>query len=163
MFAPKEIHEKLKAAFPDAILGEFVEEKLDPYSVVDAMAIAKVAAYLKSDPDMAFNYLVCITAVDEKEKLSVVYHLESCDLHDGRIRHSFCVKAQSPRENPVIASVTHVWAAANWHEREAFDMMGIKFEGHPDLKRILCDDDWVGYPLRKDYVFPKDFKGIDLS
>lgn len=162
MLSPKDIHEKLKAIFPDAVL-EFTEEKLDPYSNVEPGSMAKVAAYLKSDPDLAFNYLVCISAVDEKEKLSAVYHLESVDLHDGRIRHTHALKASTPRETPVIASITHVWAAANWHEREAFDMMGIKFEGHPDLKRILVDDDWVGHPLRKDYVFPKHYQGIDLT
>lgn len=162
MFTAKDIHEKLKAVFPDAI-GDFVDEKLDPYTNVAPEAMAKVAAYLKSDPDMAFNYLVCISACDEKEKLTTVYHLESVDLHDGRIRHSCVLKASTTRENPTTASVTHVWAAANWHEREAFDMIGIKYEGHPDLRRILVDDDWQGFPLRKDYVFPKNYQGIDLT
>jgi NADH-quinone oxidoreductase subunit C len=162
MLTAKDIHEKLKAAFPESVT-EFVEEKLDPYSVVEAGAVAKVAAYLKSDPDLAFNYLVCITACDEKEFLTTVYHLESVDLHDGRIRHSFCMKTKSVRATPTCASVSHVWGAANWHEREAFDMMGIVYEGHPDLKRILCDDAWQGFPLRKDYVFPKEYGGIDLT
>lgn len=158
----KDIHEKLKSVFPDAVT-EFVDEKLDPCSVVDPAQLAKVCAYLKSDPDMAFNYLVCISAVDEKEFLSSVYHLESVDLHDGRIRHSYCLKAKAPRERPNVASVSHVWGAANWHEREAFDMMGILYDGHPNLTRILCSDDWSGYPLRKDYVFPKSYQGIDLT
>lgn len=162
MFTAKDIHEKLKAVFADDI-GEYVDEKLDPYCNVAPEAMAKVAAFLKSDPEMAFNYLVCVTAVDEKEKLATIYHLESVDLHDGRLRHSMCLKASTPRENPVTASVTHVWAAANWHERECFDMMGIKYEGHPDLRRILVDDDWSGFPLRKDYVFPKNYQGIDLT
>ena len=140
-----------------------MDEKIDPYTNVAPEAMEKVAAYLKSDPDLAFNYLVCITATDEKEKLATIYHLESVDLHDGRIRHSMVLKASTPRENPTTASVTHVWAAANWHEREAYDMMGIKYEGHPDLRRILVDDDWEGFPLRKDYVFPKNYQGIDLT
>jgi NADH-quinone oxidoreductase subunit C len=162
MLAAKDIHEKLKGLFPEAI-GDFVDEKLDPHSIVDGAQVAKVCAYLKSDPDMAFNYLICVTAVDEKEHLSTVYHIESVDLHDGRIRHNYCLKVKAPREKPNVASVSHVWGAANWHERECFDMMGIVYEGHPNLTRILCSDDWNGYPLRKDYVFPKSYQGIDLT
>lgn len=70
------------------------------------------------------------------------------------------IKVHVPRDNPRIASVADVWPAANWHEREAFDLFGILFDGHPDLTRILCCDDWVGYPLRKDYEFPLEYHGI---
>jgi NADH-quinone oxidoreductase subunit C len=73
------------------------------------------------------------------------------------------VKVYCPRENPRVPSVVDVWKAADWHEREAFDMFGIIFDGHPDLRRILCADDWVGYPLRKDYVFPREYHGIPGS
>src|SRR5687768_17223704 len=99
MLTPKEIHEKLKAQFPDAI-GDFIEEKLDPYSLVKPEALARVGAYLKSDPDLAFNYLIAISAVDQKETLANVYHLESVDLASGRIRHTCVLKSEAPRATP---------------------------------------------------------------
>ena len=162
MLTIQDIHTRLAGQFGEAI-GAVVEEKLDPYFTVQAPSLAKVAAYLKSDPDLAFNYLVSVTGVDQKETLASVYHLESVDMGTGRIRHSACVKVEVPRAEPKMPSVSHVWATANWHERESFDLMGIIYEGHPELKRILCDDAWEGHPLRKDYVFPKSFGGIDLT
>jgi len=162
MLNANEIHEKLKAQFPD-LVGDFVEEKVDPYSKIVPGGVARVATYLKSDPELVFNYLVSISSVDQKETLAAVYHVESVDLSTGRTRHSYCFKAEVPRDAGSIASVAHVWATANWQEREVWDLMGIKFDGHPNLKRILTDDDWVGHPLRKDYVFPKEYQGIDLT
>ena len=78
-------------------------------------------------------------------------------------RHTFAVKVYCPRDAASIPSVADLWPAADWHEREAFDMFGIDFPGHPDLRRILCADDWEGFPLRKDYVFPREYHGIPGS
>jgi len=75
----------------------------------------------------------------------------------------FAVRVVTDRNDPVISSVAHVWPAADWHEREAFDLMGIRFSGHPDLRRILCPDDWEGHPLRKDYDFPLEYHGIPAT
>jgi NADH-quinone oxidoreductase subunit C len=80
-----------------------------------------------------------------------------------KLRHKFVLKVELPRDNPKIGTVEGVWAIANWHEREAFDMFGIRFEGHSDLRRILCPDDWEGYPLRKDYEQPETYRGMPVK
>jgi NADH-quinone oxidoreductase subunit C len=162
VLSPREIHDRIKAQFPD-LVGEFVDAPIDPYTPVQPGGMARVGAFLKSDPELAFNYLVAISSVDQKETLAAVYHLESVDLATGRIRHSAVLKTEAPRATPVVASVAHVWATADWQEREVYDLMGLSFTGHPDLKRILCDQDWEGHALRKDYVFPRSYRGIDLT
>ncbi len=98
--------------------------------------------------DLGFEYLNCLSGVDwiEQGELEVVYHLSSL-----RHKHKARVKVRLPRENPVVRSVVSLWKTANWHEREAYDLLGIRFEGHPDHRRILLSEDWVGHPLRKDY------------
>ena len=92
----------------------------------------------------------------------MVYHVSSIAK-----KHTLVVKVMLPRwkndvegEIPEVPSVSRVWAVADWHEREAYDLMGIRFTGHPNLVRILCPDDWVGHPLRKDYEFPLEYHGI---
>jgi NADH-quinone oxidoreductase subunit C len=141
-----EIHEKLKARFPDAV-GEFKDVPADAYTVVSAPGVRDVATFLRDDPEMKMNALMCLSGVDlGKDLLGVVYHLES-RVH----RHKVTLKVEVPRESAKVASVALVWRTADWHEREAYDMVGIVFEGHPDLRRILCPDDWEGWPLRKDY------------
>ena len=128
---------------------------LDPFVVVEPVIVARVAALLKSDPDLSFDSLQCLSAVDYKEHIEVVYHLFSM-----RHRHKFVLKVHLPRESPRVPSVEGVWRGANWHEREAYDMMGIVFDGHSDLRRILCPDDWEGWPLRKDYEQPEFYNGM---
>jgi NADH-quinone oxidoreductase subunit C len=162
MLTLKEIHERLKEPLGEAIL-EQVEEALDPYLKVDPKAMGRVGAHLKNDPELAFNFLASISSVDQKETLAAVYHLEAVDLQTGRILHKLILKVEVPRDKPVVASVAGVWSTANWQERECYDLMGLVFEGHPDPRRILTDDDWVGHPLRKDYEFPKTYRGIDLT
>jgi NADH/F420H2 dehydrogenase subunit C len=102
---------------------------------------------LKHNDQTRFDYLFCLTGVDWGEELGVVYHLESTNF-----RHSLVVKTQTAeRENPVIDSVYDIWATAEFHEREVYDFFGIKFNTHPNLKRLFLTDDWDGFPLRKDY------------
>jgi NADH-quinone oxidoreductase subunit C len=129
---------------------------------VDAGSIVDVAAFCKSDPDLWFDNLMCLSAVDyPKEtppRMEVVYHLYSYK-HD----HTFALKVFLPRENPAVATVEGVWPVANWHEREAYDMFGIAFAGHSDLRRILLPDDWVGHPLRKDWVDPDFYNGMHVK
>jgi len=153
---PKDIHERLKETF-GAKIASSVLEAIDPYLVVETAAIAEVCRYLKEEPDLAFDTLMCLSGVDTKEKLQVVYHLYSIAR-----RHRVVLKVETPREGePSVPTVSHLWGTADFHEREAYDMFGFRFEGHPDLRRILCPDDWEGYPLRKDYVYPETYRDID--
>lgn len=103
---------------------------------------------LKHNPETHFDYLFCLTGVDLGKELGVVYHLEST-VH----RHILVVKVQTgDRENPIFESVQDLWATSNFHEREVFDFFGINFSNHPNMKRLFLTEDWIGYPLRKDYV-----------
>lgn len=119
-----------------------------------------VAEFLKASPDLAFDWLANLGGIDYAAdgRMAIVVDLWSVS-HGHRI----AVKAFTPREKPAFASVADLWPAAGWHEREAFDLFGIDFTGHPDLRRILLADDWVGHPLRKDYVFPREVHGIPGS
>ncbi|MER3417366.1 MAG: NADH-quinone oxidoreductase subunit C [Gemmataceae bacterium] len=150
-------------------------EVIDPYVVVAPEDLLEVCQFLRDDPRLQFDFLNCITGVDYCEPdlakaakagfephLEVVYHLSS--FHR---RHRFVVKVILPRwkDNqpgrlPEVPSVTSLWKTADWHERETYDLVGISFVGHPNLKRILLADDWEGHPLRKDYVFPLEYHGI---
>jgi NADH-quinone oxidoreductase subunit C len=167
----------------DLLVETFGEEKItgakldaiDPWVEVAPVAIAEVAMFLKHDERTKFDHLNCLSGVDylqpdpKKAKkfehephVQVVYHLSSYDL-----KHKITVKAILPRwkndkegELPEIPTVSGVWKIADWHERETFDLVGINFVGHPNLVRILCAEDWVGHPLRKDYEFPLEYHGI---
>ncbi len=153
----QEILEKLKARF-EGISFELVETKVDPFIKVPAKNIAEVAAFLKEDESLAFDSLMCLSGVDYPNTLVVVYHLFSF-----KHGHKLVLKVETPRDNPSVPTVENVWRTANWHEREAFDMFGIHFENHSDLRRILCPDDWEGYPLRKDYKTQEFYHGIRVE
>jgi len=105
-----------------------------------------LATQLKENKELAFDYLFNLTGVDYGDNLGVVYHLESTTHH-----HVVVVKVATNRENPEIPTICDIWRTAEFHEREAFDFFGIKFTNHPDLRRIFLDEDWKGFPLRKDY------------
>ena len=94
----------------------------------------------------------------EAGTLEVIYNLYSLPLN-----HSLMLQVKLPREQPIIPSVTEIWKGANWHEREAFDLFGITFEGHPDLRRILLPDDWEGHPLLKDYQQQEYYRGMKVK
>lgn len=160
MDAPS-VHQKIKDAFGERIL-HFEEKALQPYAVVAPEAIAEVAAFCKNDPDLRLDNLMCLSGVDyPKEnppRMEVVYHLFSYT-H----RHRFVLKVHVPREDGHVSTVERVWGVANWHEREAYDMLGIVFDGHSDPRRILLPDDWVGHPLRKDWVDPEFYNGMRVK
>jgi NADH-quinone oxidoreductase subunit C len=157
--SPVAIAQLLQEQFGEAILEALPEDK-HPRIHVDAAHWRAIAEFLRQDRRLNFDWLMCITALDyvADEKLACCY-----DLMSYQHRHDFAVKVFTSREEPSIPTVSDLWPAADWHEREAFDLMGIDFPGHPDMRRILLPDDWVGHPLRKDYVFPREYKGIPGS
>jgi len=116
-----------------------------------------VAKLLRDDPKLRMDFFQCVTALDwpKKNVIEVVYHLYSYSLH-----HDLVVKADLPRDNPIIPSVTDLWGAAELNEREQFDLLGVGFSGHPDLRRILMPDDWPGFPMRKDYKEATQYRGM---
>ena len=148
------IFQRLGERFPDKVL-EVSDRKPDPFAVVDSGAIADIGRFLHDDPDCAMDCLSNETGVDYKDRIEVVYHLFSYN-H----RHGCVLKVKLPRDNPVVATLEPIWAAANWMEREIFDLLGVNFIGHSDMRRILMPEDWEGYPLRKDFVEPLDYHGI---
>src|SRR6267378_3661108 len=159
--------------------GERIKSKKldvqDPFVVVDAKDLPEVCTYLRDESSLRFELLNCISGVDYLEldpkkvakagfepHTEVVYHLQSFT-H----KHRFVLKLMLPRwkddkpgELPEIPSIVSIWPTADWHEREVYDLSGIWFTGHPDLRRILLSEDWVGHPLRKDYKFPLEYHGI---
>jgi NADH-quinone oxidoreductase subunit C len=106
----------------------------------------QTAELLKEHNELKLNYLRNVSGVDHETHLEVVYHLLSLST-----KHEYCIKVKTDRETPSIPSVTPIWTTAIWNEREIFDLLGIDFPGHPDMRRIMMSDDWVGHPLRKDY------------
>lgn len=163
--SPEKICQLLKDRFGDAI-SDTVTEARRPYAVVEADRWSEVARFLHDAPELALNFLRSITALDllADEKLACAYDLMHIPLVGmGNLiteTREFCIRVETARDNAVIPSVADVWPAADWHEREAFDLMGVRFDGHPDLRRILCPDDWEGHPLRKDYEFPMEYHSI---
>ena len=156
---PPQITARLQEKFSGQILAAFPDDK-HPRIHIAAADLRPIAEFLHRDPQLKFDWMQSLSGVDYvgDDKMCVVYDLWSFD-H----RHLFAVKAYCPRDNPHVPSVADLWPAADWQEREAFDMFGIIFDGHPDLRRILCADDWEGFPLRKDYVFPREYHGIPAS
>jgi NADH-quinone oxidoreductase subunit C len=122
--------------------------------------IVEVMRCLRDDPELRFDFLQNLTAVDwlKRDAIEIVYHLFSYP-H----RHEACVKVEVPRQAARLPSIAAVWPTANWLEREQFDLLGVAFDGHPDLRRILMPDDWVGHPMRKDFREPKFYRGMPTS
>jgi NADH-quinone oxidoreductase subunit C len=157
---PPQIVQALQARFGERIRSALPEGK-HPRVHIEVADWREVAEFLRNDPALQFDWLANLSGVDyvADNEFCVVYDLWSFDLN-----HSFAVKVYAPRaDDAVFPTVVDLWPAADWHEREAFDLLGIRFDGHPDLRRILLADDWEGYPLRKDYVFPREYHGIPGS
>ena len=127
----------------------FSEENTEYLNVVcSPNQLLELATKLKNDSKTQFDYMFCLTGMDWPEHMEVIYHLKSTTLN-----HSMVLKVKiETRENPKVETLCHLWQTAEFHEREVFDLYGIVFINHPDLRRIFLTDDWVGYPMRKDYV-----------
>jgi len=174
MKTAEEIFNLLKEKFGSSVLELKTDKPVEPFVVVHPLEIDKICLFLRDDKDLQFDSLMNLSGVDDangtKEKdeqgletikggtLSVFYHLEST-----KLKHKLTLKASTNREKPEVVTVTEAWKGADWHEREAYDMYGIVFLNHPDLRRILMPYDWeFGYPLRKDYKNPEFYQGMKV-
>jgi len=166
--------DRLKKEFGDKITGANTEA-IDPWIEVAPDGLVPLCKYLRDEPDLAFGMLNCVSGVDYFEPdakkaaktgwqphLEIVYHLSSLTHKTTLVLKVILPrwKDDKPGELPEVPSLSGIWGTANWHEREVFDLMGVRFTGHPDLRRILCPEDWVGHPLRKDYEMPLEYHGI---
>jgi NADH-quinone oxidoreductase subunit C len=157
--SPQEIAKRLSDRFGAGVLSSDAAGK-HPHAVLSPETWPAAALLLRDESALAFDFLRAISAVDDPKagRFVIVYELIST-AH----RHAFAVKVACARDNPHVPSVAGVWPAANWHERETYDLFGIVFDGHPEMRRILLPEDWQGHPLRKDYVFPKVYNGIPCA
>lgn len=143
-----ELIEKISKRFPEAEYSKSLD--FDVF-VVDREEYFKLAEFIKSETDLGFDHLSDLSGVDYIDYLEVVCHFYSYSLG-----HKLRVKTRVTREEPEIPSLTALWSTADWHEREAWDLYGVVFTGHPNLKRILSDDDQPGHPYRKDVPLEND-------
>lgn len=170
----EEIFNLLKEKFGDAIIELVSNRPVEAFIVIAPLEIDKVCLFLRDNEELSFDNLMILSGVDDANgknvpdedggtkieggTVSVYYHLEST-----KFRNKSILKVSALRENPEVNSVESVWRHADWHEREAYDMIGIKFLNHPDLRRILMPYDWeAGYPLRKDYKNPEFYQGMKV-
>lgn len=173
------------AAIADRLKQQFGEQIkhvdlqcTDPWIGIDAENLHDICRFLRDTPDLHFDYLHCISGIDYLEPdpkkakkidwephFELLYHLSSM-----RQKHRLALRVVLPRwrdgvEGQLleVASVADIWRTADWHEREVYDLCGVSFAGHPDLRRILCPEDWEGHPLRKDYETPDEYHGIRVK
>ena len=142
----------------------------DPALIVPREQLLRVARHLRDARHLAFDLLIMVTGTHMIEKrdakgvvvrepgFELIYHVRSV-----KNRALVAFKVKLPIGDPTVDSVSSIWPAADWHERETFDLVGITFKGHPDLRRILLPEDWVGHPLRKDFVEPTEYHGISTK
>jgi len=169
-----EILALLQSRFGDSLL-QAESDVLDPFVQVQPEQLVPLMQFLRDEPQLKFEMLNDITGTDWLETdakklakagfephLEVLYHLSSFSK-----LHRLCVKVVLPRwkdnkpgQLPELPTLAHLWKTADWQEREVYDLLGVQFIGHPDLRRLLLGDDWEGHPLRKDYEFPLEYQGI---
>ncbi len=156
-----ELSDLLKNRFGDVLQAN--TQNFQPYLTVPAERLVELCQFLRNDERLFFDLLACVTAIDNGPQtgtMEVIYNLTSIPYE-----HNLMLKVVVPRNQPgeslpKVPSVAPIWRTANWHEREAFDLVGIHFDGHPDLRRILLPTDWVGHPLRADYQEEEQYHGI---
>ncbi|MDP3468122.1 MAG: NADH-quinone oxidoreductase subunit C [Daejeonella sp.] len=161
-----EIKDLLTDKFGPAVITNVETNGLQPALQIDPELIVQVCEELRDNNNTWFDFLSCLSAVDhglEKNQFEVVYHLASIPHKKQLVLKTTKYHDRNIGTLPNFHSVSEVWRTAEWHEREAFDLFGIYFEGNPDLRRILLPDDWEGYPLRKDYIAAEEYKGIKIN
>jgi NADH-quinone oxidoreductase subunit C len=183
----KAIHEKLVEKFGAAVLA-LDESGVEPHCDIEAGQIAAVAQYLRDEPDLDFDSLMCLTGIDwdgydeagkGKSVAILGYNADGTTETSDRVAegdfgvvynlysharmHKFTLRVRVPRDVAEVPTVGLIWPTAQWHEREAWDLVGIRFAGHPDLRRILLEETWEGHPLRKDYQMPDQWEGVPLA
>lgn len=160
MIKPEEIFQLLKDSFPTSNLELKTDQPTEAVIIAAPLDVNKISLFLRDSSELLFDGLMNLSGVDEPKLglLSVYYHLEST-----KLKHKITLKVSTDRNNPEVTTVTEIWKAADWHEREAYDLFGIIFLNHPDLRRILMPYDWdAGYPLRKDYENPEFYQGMKV-
>ncbi len=147
-------------------LGLLDTSAKDPFIFVEAGSLIAALTFLRDDPACRMEMLHNVTAVERPDAIELVYHVCSLAHH-----HSLTLKLRCPRPEggthdtwqPEVPSASGVYSSANWHEREQWDLLGVRFAGHPDHRRLLLPAEWIGHPLRKDYVYPTWHDGIPLE
>jgi NADH-quinone oxidoreductase subunit C len=174
MKTTEELFDTLKEKFGDKIIELKSDQPVETFIKVEARSVDRICLFLRDEEGLLFDSLMCLSAVDDANgesvkdedgnttikggTLSVIYHLESTGL-----KHKLTLSASVDKERPDVPTVAEIWKSANWHEREAYDLIGINFLNHPDLRRILMPYDWeAGHPLRKDYKNPEFYQGMKV-
>lgn len=149
----QQITNRIEQQFPGVVIDQ--EENQKQFINLDSKNWLDVALFLRDEQDLKFDSLECITGVDlgEDQELEVRYNL-----HSMVYTHKIEIRIRLPRKRPKVPSIEQVWRIGDWFEREVFDMYGIRFKGHRDLRRMLLPEDWVGWPLRKDYTMPESHR-----
>ncbi|AKD02980.1 NADH-quinone oxidoreductase subunit C [Pontibacter korlensis] len=162
----EELQQFIVDKFGAEVILEAKTGALQPYLVLQTERLSEVCLELHDNEQTYFDFLSCITGIDngpEAGTMEVAYNLYSIPYD-----HHLTLKVRVPRNNapeevlPQVPTITHIWRTADWHEREVFDMFGILFKDHPDMRRILCAADWEGHPLRKDYKLQEYYHGIKV-
>jgi NADH-quinone oxidoreductase subunit C len=154
----EEIFNRLKDNFGDSVTEIKKEAVGEEYIVISPDKVDEICLFLRDEEDLKFDELMNLSGIDyTKGSLAVAYHLYSFT-HNHKVN----LKTYVTAENPHVKSVSQIWLTADWHEREAYDIIGIIFDGHPNLIRILLPYDWEGHPLRKDYEVPEFYNGMKV-
>ena len=153
-----DIFQLLKDKYGDAVIEMNDQQPTDPFIIVSADQLFDICHTLRDHDKLQFDYLMSLSGMDYGENVGVVYHLYSMNL-----KHKLVIKVMVLKDKPRVSSVERIWKTADWHEREAYDLLGIEFEGHHNMIRILCPYDWEGFPLRKDYITPETYHGMKIG